>query len=119
MSQNNIVLTPMVIIATVTATATSSWLPLDYRYSGAQNRSISGIRTDTNCPIKALVKTVVPGYDKNGVLSASLSTEVTATVTTWAAGGRGYFSTGIVLPATHVRVIKVNASGAATVVGVI
>ena len=119
MSSNNIVLTPTVIIATVTATTTSLWLPLDHRYSGSQDRSISGYRTDSNCPIKALVKTVVPGYDRNGSFSQALTTEVTATVTTWAASGRNFFSTGIVLPATHVRVIKTNASGAATIVGVI
>jgi len=116
---NNIVLTPTVIIATVTATTTSPWLSLDYNYSGVQNRSISGFRSDINCPIKAFVKTVVPSYDKNGVFSTALSTEVTATVTTWAAGGRNYFSTGPLLPATHLRVLKANASGAATVVGVI
>ncbi len=116
---NNIVLTPQVIIATVTATTTSPWIPVDHRYSGVQDRSISGYRTDTNCPIKLLGKTVVPGYDKNGVFSQALTTEVTATVTTWAAAGRSYFSTGILLPLTHIRVLKVNASGAATVVGII
>lgn len=116
---NNIVLTPQTLIATVTATATSSWFPLDHRYSGAQSRSISGFRTDTNCPIKLLVKTLVPGYDRNGVYSSGQAVEVTATVTTWAAGGRNYFSTGIILPATHIRALKINASGAATVVGVI
>lgn len=116
---SNIVLKPNVLLATVTATTTSNWFPLDCNYSGQQERSISGVRTDTNCPIKAFVKTVVPGYDKNGVYSTALTTEVTATVTTWAAGGRSYFSTGILLPATHLRVIKTNASGAATIVGVI
>lgn len=116
---NNIVLTPQVIIATVTATTTSNWLPLDHSYHSPQERSISGFRSDTNCPVKALTKTVVPGYDKNGVYSTALTVEVTATVTTWGAGGRNYFSTGVLLPATHLRVIKTNASGAATVVGVI
>lgn len=116
---NNIVLKPKVIIATVTAVTTSNWIPLDCNYSGVQNRSISGYRSDTNCPIKAFVRTKVPGYDGNGVFSSALSTEVTATVTTWAAGGRNYFSTGTLLPATHLRVVKTNASGAATVVGVI
>ena len=115
----DIVLKPKVLIATVTATTTSNWFPLDCNYSGVQNRSISGYRSDTNCPIKAFVKTRVPGYDGNGVLSTALTIEVTATVTTWAGGGRNYFSTGTLLPATHVRVLKVNASGAATVVGVI
>lgn len=116
---NNIILKPKVLIATVTATTTSNWIPIDCKYSGSQDRSISGFRSDNNCPIKALVKTAVPGYDRNGVLSTALSFEVTATVTTWAASGRNYFSTGVILPATHIRVIKTNASGSATVVGVI
>ena len=114
---NNIVLKPKVIIANVTATTTSNWIPLDCNYSGIQQRTISGFRSDTNCPIKAFVKTEVPTFDKNG--SKGTSVEVTATVTTWDAGGRSHFSTPILYGATHLRVLKVNASGAAKVVGVI
>lgn len=114
---NNIVLNPKVIIATVTATTTSNWIPLDCQYSGVQQRSITGYRSDTNCPIKVFTKTSVNIFDKNGTKGTPV--EVTATVTTWAAGGRAFFSTGLLLGATHLRVLKTNASGAATVVGVI
>lgn len=114
---NNVILNPKVIIATVTATTTSNWIPLDCNYCGSQKRSISGFRSDSNCPVKLLTKTAVNIFDKNGAKSSTV--EVTATVTTWAVSGRNYFSTGIVLPATHLRVIKTNASGSATIVGVI
>jgi hypothetical protein len=114
---NDIVLKPHIFLNNVSVTATSSWVPIDFKYSGAQNRSISGFRADSNSPVKLLTKTVVKNFNRDGV--EVTATEVTATATTWDVSGRNYFSSGIVLPATHVRVIKTNASGAATVVGII
>lgn len=102
--------------ATTTAVTTSNWVPMSYKYSGEQNRSISGFRSDVNCPFKVEVKTSVPLYNRDG--SKNGFVDVTATVTTWASGSN-HFSTGIILPATHIRVVKENASGAATVNGVI
>lgn len=113
----DIVLKPHTFFSAVTASGASSWVELDHRYSGEQTRSISGFRTDTNCPVKLFVKTVVPTFNPDG--SKATFVEVTATVTTWDAGGRSHFSTSIVPPCTHVQVFKVNSSGAATIVGVI
>lgn len=116
---SNIVLTPTLFINAVSATTTSNWIPIDCSYSGVQDRSISGYRSNSNGTFKLLTKTQVPNFDKNGVFSTALSVEVTATVTSWGVSGRNYFSTGISLPCTHIRVIKTDAQGLGTVVGVV
>ena len=114
---SDIILKPHTFFAAVTASGVSPWVELDHRFSGEQTRSISGYRTDTACPVQLFVKTVVPVFNSDGKRGTDV--EVTATVTTWAAGGRAFFSTAIIPPATHVQVFKVNSSGAATIVGVI
>jgi hypothetical protein len=114
---SNIILKPHTFFSAVSASAVSPWVPLDCNYSGTQDRSISGFRTSVNCPIQILVKTVVPTFLANG--NKTTSVEVTATVTTFVSGNGTYISTGISLPATHIQVIKVTSSGAATVVGMI
>jgi len=114
---SNIILKPHTFLAAVSASGASPWVQVDCNYSGSQDRSISGYRTSVNCPIQILVKTVVPTFLPNG--DKTTSVEVTATVTTFVSGNGTYISTGISLPATHVQVIKVTSSGAATVVGII
>jgi hypothetical protein len=114
---NDIVLKTHTFLDNITASGATAWIPIDYKYSGTQNRSISGFRADINCPIKLLTKTVIQNFDSNG--NKTTTTEVTATATVWDVSGRNYFSGALILPATHVQIVKVNSSGAATVVGII
>ena len=63
---SDLVLKTHSFFAAVTATTTSPWIPIDYKYSGVQDRSITGFRTDENCPIQLLTKTAHDTFDKNG-----------------------------------------------------
>lgn len=115
---NDIVLKPHTFLNNVsTSVAESAWVPIDYKYSGAQNRSISGFRSSGNSPIKLLTKTVVDNFNSDGVKITA--TEVTATATIWDVSGDNFFSSALVLPATHIQIVKSASPGSVTVVGII
>lgn len=114
---SDIILTPTIILNAVTASGASSWIPVSYRFNAEQPRSVYGYRTDADCPITILTKISVPTYDLNG--SPLSKVEVTATVTTFVSGNGTFFNQKIDWPFTHLQVIKVNSSGAATVVGLL
>jgi hypothetical protein len=118
---NNIVLKPHIFINNTTAASTSNWIPIDSRYSGAQGRSIFGRRTDIDSKIVFLAKTQVPQFNSDGsrITATASQVEVTVTATIWTSANGTNFSAFFESPATHLRVIKANASGAATVVGII
>ena len=102
---NNIILKPHSFINNLSAITTTEWVPVTFGYSGVQNRSIFGKRTDKDSQIHVFGKIQVPQFDSNGLRSTAI--EATATVTT------------IETPLTHIRVVKVNASGSATIAGII
>lgn len=114
---NNIILRAHTFINNQTATATSNWIPVSYGYSAAQNRSIFGKRTDKDSRIHILGKISVPQFDANGREASAI--EATATVTTFTSASDTNFSCMIETPLTHIKAIKANASGSATIVGII
>lgn len=114
---NNIILKAHTFINNITATATSDWAPVSYGYSGVQNRSIFGRRTDKDSRIHILGKVSVPQFNSDG--SRNGYVEATATVTTFTSAADVNFSCMIETPLTHIKAVKYNASGAATVVGLI
>ena len=115
---NNIILKAHTFINNQTATATSDWAPVSYGYSGAQNRSIFGKRTDKDSRIHILGKISVSQFDANGIKTNN-AIEATATVTTFTSASDTNFSCMIETPLTHIKAIKANASGSATIVGII
>lgn len=114
---NNIILKAHTFINNQTTTATSDWAPVSFGYSGVQNRSIFGKRTDKDSRIHILGKISVPQFDANGVRNGYV--EATATVTTFTSALDTNFSCMIETPLTHIKTVKANASGAATIVGII
>ena len=114
---NNIILKAHTFINNTTATSTSEWAPVSYGYSGVQNRSIFGKRTDKDSRIHILGKVSVPQFDAVGSRNSFI--EATATVTTFTSASDTNFSCMIETPLTHIKAVKANASGAATIVGII
>jgi len=114
---NNIILKTHSFINNLSAITTTEWVPVTFGYSGVQNRSIFGKRTDKDSQIHVFGKIQVPQFDSNGLLATPI--EATATVTTFASGAGTNFNCTIETPLTHVRVVKVNASGSATIAGII
>lgn len=99
-------LDPVNFIAGVTASTNSDWIPLDYRNSGIQYRSIfgqtGGESTDT---ITVELKINAGDY------------EVIATATTWVSATR--FSALLQSPATAVRIKSAGSAKAVTVNGIV
>lgn len=114
---NNITLKAHSFLNNITATASSDWVPVSYGYSGVQHRSIFGKRADKDSQIHVFGKISVPQFNSGG--SRSTAIEVTATVTTFTSAAGTNFNCTIETPLTHIRVIKANASGAATIAGII
>jgi len=114
---NNIILKTHSFINNLSAITTTEWVPVTFGYSGVQNRSIFGKRTDKDSQIHVFGKIQVPQFDSNGLRATAI--EATATVTTFASGAGTNFNCTIETPLTHIRVVKVNASGSATIAGII
>jgi hypothetical protein len=101
-----------VFINNITASIASSWYPVDWVYGMNNERSISGSKTATSADEVVLeLRTLV-------LNSGTTVADVISTATTWPSTAAS-FSAVIVGPYTHIRVRKVGASGAATVVGVV
>lgn len=115
---SDITLKAHLFLNNLTATASSDWAPVSYGYSGVQHRSIFGKRADKDSQIHVYGKISVPQFDSLGQRLATII-EVTATVTTFTSAAGTNFNCTIETPLTHIRVIKANASGAATIAGII
>lgn len=96
------VLNSHTFLAAVTASSNSAPYPVDYRFSGGQNRYISGT--------KATEDTV----------TVKISSDNNLTYTTATAFSDGIeFSCVLVAPCTHIQVIKSGSAGATTVTGIV
>lgn len=96
-------LNPHVFLNAVTSAISSSWYPVDWRWGGVQQRSISGTKTADDIIVLEL-QTIA-----NGVT-------VIATATTFGSAGTD-FSAVVQGPFQMIRVRKVLEHGPATVVG--
>lgn len=115
---SDITLKAHLFLNNITAITSTDWVPVSYGYSGVQNRSIFGKRTDKDSQIHVYGKVAAPQFDSLGQRSSTVI-EVTATVTTFTSAAGTNFSCAIETPLTHIRVVKANVSGAATIAGVI
>lgn len=113
---NNIVLTPIVFINNITATASSSWIPTDHRYSGVQHRSIFGRRDNKDSMVHVLGQVSVPQFIDGRPGAAVIAT---ATLTSFTSASNTNFNCLIETPITAIRVIKTGVSGAGTIVGLV
>lgn len=103
----------VILNVTTNVTATSSWIPVDFRASVPQPcRSIFGSRSNPSDVFQVMVRNVA--FD--AATSAQISVTATATVF---ASGPALFQVDIIAPVSHIRVVKQGAAGTARVVGII
>ena len=112
-------LNTQVFLNTTTAvTVSSGWIPVDFKYSGNQNRSIIINRVSASDAITILVKNAHYEHNRDNGLN-TLIAETTATATAYGASDPLSIAVGLVPPFTHVKVRKDGTNGGVVAVGVI
>ena len=99
-------LNPHTFIDNVAVSVASGWYPVDWKWGGVQQRSISGRKHENDTVILELLTIV-------GDVS------VIATATTWGVSGATAFSAVVQGPFQMIRVRKIGTNGGATVVGMV
>lgn len=105
-------LTKHVFLSSVAASTAGTWYPVDWRYSGIQQRSIIGTKAASASDVINIELNIIVTAADNSLLT------VITTATSFA-GAVTNFSAVIQGPFDQIRVRKEGSSAAATVVGMI
>jgi hypothetical protein len=105
-----------VFLNSVAASTATNWVPVDYRFDGQQQRSIMGTKVAGD---EVYVELKTSANVQDPVTKAQTAVVVIATATVYGTAASGPFSCVLTGPFTDIRIRKVFATGAATVVGVI
>lgn len=112
MSGANFTLTPVLFLNNISASAATSWVPVDWRNSGVQQRSIMGTKaTSASDVLNVELRTSVTAADNSLISVITTATSFAGSVTTFSAVIQGPFQ--------DIRIRKEGASAAATVVGLV